>query len=84
MAARAVCGKLYRLFTRLCHGGSVGTKRLAWNGDWTMVGISIAMLIALVAYGDVYFGWSDPKGEIQIAIVTTFILGIICGYRAKG
>lgn len=49
-----------------------------------MVGISIAMLIALVAYGDSFFGWSDPKGEIQIAIVTTFILGIICGYRAKG
>ena len=48
-----------------------------------MVGISIAMVVALVAYGDKYFGWSDPGGEIQLAIVTTFVLGIICGYRVK-
>ena len=48
-----------------------------------MVGICIAMVVALVAYGDKYFGWSDPGGEIQLAIVTTFVLGIICGYRVK-
>ncbi|MEO5772508.1 MAG: hypothetical protein ABIQ32_00130 [Sphingomicrobium sp.] len=48
-----------------------------------MVGISIAMVVALVGWGDGYFGWVDPKGEIQLAIVTTFILGIICGYRVK-
>ncbi|MEO6361202.1 MAG: hypothetical protein ABIO43_11615 [Sphingomicrobium sp.] len=84
MATRADSGKLYRLFTGLGYGRSVGVKRLASNEGSKMVGISIAMLIALVAYGDSFFGWSDPKGEIQIAIVTTFILGIICGYRAKG
>jgi hypothetical protein len=48
-----------------------------------MVGISIAMVVALVGYGDKYFGWSDPGGEIQLAIVTTFVLGIICGYKVK-
>jgi hypothetical protein len=48
-----------------------------------MVGICIAMVVALVGYGDTYFGWSDPRGDIQIAIVTTFVLGIICGYKVK-
>jgi hypothetical protein len=49
-----------------------------------MVGIAIAMFIALVGWGDIYFGWHDPGGEIQLAIVTTFVLGIVCGYRIKG
>lgn len=49
-----------------------------------MVGIAIAMFVALVGWGETYFGWSDPKGEIQLAIVTTFILGVICGFRVKG
>jgi hypothetical protein len=47
-------------------------------------GVSIAMLIALVGWGDHYFGWHDPEGKIQLAIVTTFVLGIICGYKVKG
>ena len=46
--------------------------------------ISIAMFVALAGWGQNYFGWSDPEGEIQIAIVVTFVLGIICGTRIKG
>ena len=45
--------------------------------------VAIAMFIALFGWGAKYFGWSDPNGEIQLAIVTTFVLGIICGYRVK-
>jgi hypothetical protein len=83
MALRAVSGKLYRLFTRLRHGWSVGAFRRVRCKGAGMVGIAIAMVVALVGYGDAYFGWSDPNGEIQLAIVTTFILGIICGFRVR-
>ena len=49
-----------------------------------MVGaIAIAMFIALVGWGAPYFGWSDPEGKVQLALVTAFILGIIGGYKAK-
>jgi hypothetical protein len=46
-------------------------------------GIVIAMFIALVAWGANYFGWSDPDGKVQLALITSFILGIIGGVRAK-
>jgi hypothetical protein len=49
-----------------------------------MVGIAIAMFVALAVWGDRYFGWSDPHGRIQLAIVTTFVLGVLCGYKSKG
>jgi hypothetical protein len=48
-----------------------------------MVGIAIAMFIALFGWGAGYFGWSDPDGKVQLALATSFILGIIGGYRAK-
>jgi len=48
-----------------------------------MVGIAIAMFIALFGWGGRYFGWEDPDGKIQLALATCFILGIIGGYRAK-
>jgi len=48
------------------------------------VGIAIVMFVALFGWGSNYFGWSDPDGKIQLALATSFILGIIGGYRAKG
>src|SRR6478672_3929994 len=55
------------------------------SGGVRMVGgIAIAMFIALVGWGGRYFGWSDPDGKIQLALVTSFILGIIGGFRARG
>jgi hypothetical protein len=47
-------------------------------------GIAIAMFVALVAWGGRYFGWDDPEGRVQLALVTSFILGIVGGYKAKG
>lgn len=41
------------------------------------------MFIALVGWGSTYFGWHDPEGKIQLAIITTFILGLICGFKSK-
>jgi hypothetical protein len=48
-----------------------------------VVGIAIAMFIALFGWGAGYFGWSDPDGKVQLALATCYILGIICGYRVK-
>jgi hypothetical protein len=49
-----------------------------------VVGIAVAMFVALFGWGGEYFGWTDPNGKVQLALVTSFILGIIGGYRAKG
>ena len=49
-----------------------------------VAGIAIVMFIALFGWGARYFGWSDPSGEIQLALVTSFILGIVASYRTRG
>ena len=49
-----------------------------------VAGIAIAMFVALVGWGSRYFGWSDPDGKIQLALVTSFILGIIGGFKSRG
>jgi hypothetical protein len=46
--------------------------------------IAIAMFIALFGWGARYFGWHDPNGKIQLALVTSFILGIVASYKARG
>jgi uncharacterized membrane protein YjjB (DUF3815 family) len=48
-----------------------------------MVGLAIAMFIALFGWGARFLGWDDPDGKVQLALFTAFILGIISGYRAK-
>lgn len=48
-----------------------------------MTWIALAMFVGLIAFGEQYFGWSDPTGKVQLAIFTTFVLGVICGYRSK-
>jgi hypothetical protein len=49
-----------------------------------VVGIAIAMFVALFGWGAQCFGWSDPSGKVQLALATSFILGMVGGYRAKG
>jgi hypothetical protein len=53
------------------------------EGGSLMVGLALAMFVALFAWGASYFGWSDPEGKVQLALFTTFVLGIICGYKGK-
>lgn len=48
-----------------------------------MIGLSVAMFVAIFAWGATYFGWSDPEGRVQLALFTSFVLGIICGYKTK-
>ena len=42
------------------------------------------MFVALVGGGADYFHWSDPNGKAQLALFTSFVLGIVCGYKTKG
>jgi hypothetical protein len=86
MAGASNSGKLYPLFTVM--GASWPDARTTDSGssEWHLmvVGIAIAMFVALFGWGATYFGWSDPDGKVQLALATSFILGIIGGYRAKG
>ena len=49
-----------------------------------VAGIAMAMFIALFGWGGEYFGWHDPSGKVQLALVTSFILGIIASYKTRG
>ena len=46
-------------------------------------GLALAIFIALFAWGANYFGWSDPDGKVQLALFTTFVLGVAFGYKTK-
>ena len=48
-----------------------------------MVGLALALFIALFAFGSSYLGWDDPHGRISLALFASFVFGIICGYRVK-
>ena len=55
-----------------------------YRGDRALVvGIAAMMFIWLFGWGQEYFHWSDPNGKIQLALFTSFILGIICGFKTK-
>ena len=49
-----------------------------------MVGLAIAMFIALFGWGASYFGWSYPEHKVQLALAAAFILGILSGYKVRG
>jgi hypothetical protein len=75
-----LCGtdKFYDLFT--LSGAFSGATRMCESprgGNPMVVGIAVAMFVALFGWGATYFGWDDPHGRIQLALATSFILGIV-------
>jgi hypothetical protein len=82
MTGAARTGKLYAIFTVIEHDRFARLQIRAGKGA-RMVGIAIAMFIALFGWGAKYFGWNDPDGKVQLALATCFILGVISGYKAK-
>ena len=58
------------------------------SGEWGMpfmvAGIALAMFIALFGWGAGYFGWHDPSGKVQLALFTSFILGVVASYKSRG
>jgi hypothetical protein len=85
MASAMLRGKLYSLFTVIgAYRPRAGQFFTGLRQELMMVaGISIAMFVALVGFGGKYFGWSDPDGKIMLALITSFILGIIGGFKAR-
>jgi hypothetical protein len=49
-----------------------------------MAGLAMVLFITLFAFGGQYLGWTDPEGWVQISLASSFIFGIICGFRIKG
>jgi hypothetical protein len=83
MAAAQPTGKLYASFTLTSQNRRSAGRIFTGARETIVVGIAIAMFIALFGWGAGYFGWSDPDGKVQLALATCYILGIICGYRVK-
>ena len=85
MAVTPRRGKFHALFTLTLDNWHQPVSSSPGSVEVPMAGgVAIAMFIALVGWGGRYFGWDDPDGRIQLALVTAFILGIIGGYKAKG
>jgi hypothetical protein len=84
MAAAPRPGKLYDPFT--CSGASCRVRETGLRSERgkRMVWLALAMFVSLFGWGAQYFGWSDPVGKVQLALFTSFILGVICGYKNKG
>lgn len=48
-----------------------------------MMGMALSMFVALFAFGHDLLGWSDPTGQVQLALFMSFLFGIVCGYRVR-
>ena len=86
MTARASPGKALPPVYPL---GLILTDRRKWTSGQrrnqsNMTGLALVMFVVLIAFGQKFFGWSDPDGKIQLVLFTTFVLGVICGYKSKG
>jgi hypothetical protein len=85
MASFGFCGKLYPLFTHTAHLASVPAHIPAsGRGSKMLVGLAIALFVALFGWGASYFGWDDPAGKVRLALFTCFTLGVLCGTKSKG
>jgi hypothetical protein len=84
MASLSVVGKFYPSFTVTGAFSPACGELSPTVGRGHMVGgVAIAMFVALAGWGGKYFGWDDAGGKVQLALVTSFILGVIGGFKAK-
>ena len=49
-----------------------------------MGALALVMFISVFGFGNDLMGWSDPDGQVQLALFMSFVFGIICGYRTSG
>jgi hypothetical protein len=45
--------------------------------------LATAIFLGLFLIGPTYFGWSDTSGKVSLALLTTFLLGAVAGYKAR-
>ena len=77
-------GKLYPIFTLICP--NLARRALPTGvvrSETMIVGLAAMMFVWLFGWGKEYFHWSDPSGEVQLALFASFVLGIVCGYKTK-
>ncbi len=84
MARRRRSGKFYAKFIILEEGAEASARGRRESDGCFMVPLAATMFVGLFGFGAAYFGWSDPEGKVQLALFTTFVLGIVCGYKTKG
>ena len=89
MTVRVHAGKLYSILTKLRQIGAARSLGFAFvlvcAGEGRMAAaLALAMFVMLVGFGSGYFGWSDPSGKVQLALITSFILGCVASYKARG
>lgn len=85
MATGLAGGKLYHPFTlRRAFFAACGDVSPLVGRVHMVGGIAIAMFVALVGWGSTYFGWDNAGGKVQLALITSFILGVIGGIKARG
>ncbi len=48
-----------------------------------LAALATTLFIALFAFGSTYFGWSDPGGEVSLALFASFLFGIVAGLRVR-
>lgn len=53
-------------------------------GEVKMAMLAIAMFVALFAFGRQIFGWQDADGDVQLALVASFLFGVIASFRNRG
>ena len=68
-------GKLYRLFT--------ANVRQLRGKEQAMGLFAIALFVALFGFGQHYLGWSDPGGKVQLALISSFVLGLMAGFKNR-
>ena len=77
MAGAPATGKLYQLFTFA--GRSPRSGR-----DINMSFIALAAFALIVLLGKNYGAWEGASGNVQLTLITCFLLGSVCGYKARG
>lgn len=55
-------------------------------GEWraTMSFIALGAFAIILGFGRAYGAWSDAGGQLQITVIICFLLGVVCGYKARG
>lgn len=48
-----------------------------------MLGLALAMFLALFAFSGEILGIYDNGGQMQIGLFAAFVFGIVCGYRVR-
>ena len=48
-----------------------------------MGGLAVALFIGLFVFGEQVFGLPMDHGRVQVALLVTFVLGIIVGWKSS-